>query len=169
MRIKFLILALAALSFTACNSQSQTSEVKSVNVAQLLSIIDQNIDQEIYITGTVNHVCSHSGRRCFLIDSTGEYSIKIEAAGEIESFGKDLIGIELKIKGIVKEARLTKTEIDEWEVETLKKHSEKSEDTGEICSAEMSNIKSMRTWMKEHGKDYYAIYYVEGLQYEMVK
>ena len=43
------------------------------------------------------------------------------------------------------------------------------EKEGEQCSSEMANIEGMRKWMEENGKDYYAIYYVEGISYEMVE
>ena len=169
MRISILMVAWVALLLAACTSKPKQAEDNSVDVAQLLSVIDQNIDQEMYIVGTVNHVCSHSGRRCFLIDSTGVYSIRVEATGEIESFSKELVGTSIKVKGIVKEERLTLAEIEEMEVEVIEKHPEDAENNGENCSAEMANINKMREWMKEHGKDYYAIYYVDGLSYEGVE
>lgn len=170
MHLKTILFIILILAFSACNNSSKTKvETKTVNVAELLNIIDQNIDKEIYVTGTVNHVCSHSGRRAFLIDETGEYSIRIEAAGEIENFGKDLIGATLKVKCILKEERMTPQEIDEWEAEIIEKHPEQAAAEGEHCSAEMSNVKSMRQWMKDNNKDYYAIYYAEGVSYEVVE
>lgn len=170
MRIKILLSLFVAFGFFACNNTNKKAEeIKTYDVAQLLEVIDTNIEKELTVTGTVNHVCSHSGRRAFLIDETGENSIRIEAGGEIESFGKDLVGSTLKVKIIAKEDRLTTAEIDEWETEVLEKHPEDVEADGETCSAEMSNIKQMREWMKEHGKDYYAIYYAEGISYEVVE
>lgn len=169
MRFKISIIVLLALITTACNSKQKPLEEKPVDVAQLLKMADNQVDQKVLITGTVNHVCSHSGRRCFLIDSTGEYSIRVEAAGTIENFPKEVMGNTILVKGILKEEQLTIAEIDEMEANVLEQHPEEAENNGENCSAEMANIKQMRNWMKEHGKDYYAIYYVEGLSYELVK
>ena len=168
MRFK-IITALFVILTTACGSNKKTIEDKSVDVAQLLSIIDQNIDQEMIVKGTVNHVCSHSGRRCFLIDSTGEYSIRVEATGTIESFSKEIMGTEISVKGILREERLTSDEIEKMEADVQEKHPEDNENNGENCSAEMANIHKMRQWMKDHNKDYYAIYYVDGLSYEVAK
>jgi len=131
MRISILMVALFALSLAACNSKPKQAEENSVDVTGLLAVIDQNIDQEIYIVGTVNHVCSHSGRRCFLIDSTGEYSIRVEAGGEIEKISKELIGNTIKVKGFVKEERVTLAQIEDMEVEALEKHPEDTEANGE--------------------------------------
>jgi hypothetical protein len=169
MRLRFYLIALTVIIIGACNTKPKTTEKQAVGVAQLLTIIDQNIDQELTIVGTVNHVCSHSGRRCFLLDSIGENTIRVEAAGEIESFSKELMGSTIKVKGLIREDRLTLAEIEEMEQDVLEKHPEDAEAAGENCSAEMSNIHKMREWMKEHGKDYYAIYYVDGLSYELVE
>ncbi len=40
--------------------------------------------------------------------------------------------------------------------------------SAESCQAEMTNIAEMRSWMKENGKDYYSIYFLNGTSYEMV-
>lgn len=169
MRTSFILIALLSMVLSACNTKPQTTSDNVYDVQELLANMDQNIDQEITILGTVNHVCSHSGRRCFVIDSTGEYSIRIEAGGEIESFSKEIMGTDIKVKAIAKEDRMTIAEIDEWELEVLEKHPEDAEADGETCSAEMANINQMRAWMKEHNKDYYAIYYLEGISYEQIQ
>ncbi len=168
MNTRILILALFVITLVACNNAKQPT-AKVVDVTQLLSVAETKIDAEVEVTGRVNHVCSHSGRRCFLIDSTGEYSIRVEAAGQIESFSKEIIGSEIKVKGVLKEEQLTADEITEWENELKETDLQTAENQGETCSAEMANINKMREWMKAHNKNYYAIYYIEGIQYEMVE
>ncbi|MFA9388627.1 MAG: hypothetical protein ACERKD_02385 [Prolixibacteraceae bacterium] len=169
MHLRIIIITFLVISLAACNTKPKASEEESVDVAQLLTILDQNVDQEVSIMGTVNHVCTHSGRRCFLIDSTGEYSIRIEAGGQIESFSQELIGSEIRVKGIVKEDRLSAEEINQMESDVLQKHPEDAQNTGENCSAEMANVNKMREWMKDHSKDYYALYYIDGISYESVE
>ncbi|MFB6317632.1 hypothetical protein [Saccharicrinis sp. FJH54] len=168
---KTFILTLLTVALFACNSKSKESkaeaEVITVNVSELIGSLDQNVDKVVVVSGTVDHVCSHSGRRAFLIDSTGEQSIRIEAAGDIESFGKELVGSNLKVKCVIKEDRLTADDIQQKEAAVLEKHPEDAEADGENCSIEMQNIKQMRQWMKDNGKDYYATYYAEGISYEV--
>ena len=169
MKVKLIILVFVVLGIASCTTKKQSAEQKAVDVAKLLTMADNHFDQQVLIKGTVNHVCTHSGRRCFLIDSTGEHSIRVEAAGQIENFPKEIMGSEILVKGTLKEQCLTAEEIDQMEADLLEKHPEESEKNGENCSAEMSNIHQMRNWMKEHGKDYYAIYYVEGHSYEAIQ
>jgi hypothetical protein len=160
---------LFALLMLGCNTKQSQFETNGLTVDQLLLKVESLIEKKVTVHGTVTHVCSHAGRRCFIIDPAGEKSIRIEALGQIESFSRELTGSDIKVKAVLKETRLTADEIDEWEIEVIEENPEDANTEGEHCSAEMSNIRKMRDWMKEHGKDYYSIYYLEGLSYELVK
>jgi cytochrome c-type biogenesis protein CcmE len=165
---KYLFLLVVSFAIVSCNSNKNNNKSDVFTVPSLLEKAEGLVDKEVKITGLVDHVCSHSGRRCFLVDSVADKSIKIEAAGDIESFDKALIGSNLVVTGILKEEQLKATEIDEWETNLVEEYGD-IENGGEKCSTEMANITSMREWMKEHNKDYYAIYYIDGLSYEVVE
>jgi hypothetical protein len=169
MRLKVIFIITLLFFLFACNSNNQKTDKTGIEIEELLTIADENIGNEFTIEGTVSHVCSHSGRRCFLIDETGDFSIRVEASGEISNFSKELMGNTLKVSGILQETRLTAGEIDEWEKEIVSEEASHAESDGEHCSAEMANINRMREWMKEHGRDYYSIYYFEGQSYEVVE
>jgi len=150
-----------------CRSgQTQKAGEDSIPVENILSLAEKNTGQIVVVSGWVNHVCSHSGQRCFLADESGDHSIRVEAGGEIENFARELLGTSIKVTGRLMEERMTVEEIDQWEQQYLEKHPEETENNGENCSAERANINQMRAWMKEHGKNYYAIYYIEGQSYE---
>ncbi|HKM93563.1 MAG TPA: hypothetical protein VJY41_07925 [Prolixibacteraceae bacterium] len=166
---RFLLIVFSLLVFASCNFKQHDSHVDELKVEDLLRVAEQNIEKELTISGRINHVCSHSGRRCFIVDSTGEFSIRIEAAGEIENFGKELMGNLIKVTGILKENRLMASEIDEMANDVIAEHPSDAEPNGEHCSAEMTNINKMRSWMKEHGKNYYSIFYIEGIRYELAE
>lgn len=166
---RFLLILFSLLVFASCNLKQQDSEVNELKVPDLLKVAEQNVGKKLTVSGMVNHVCSHSGRRCFIVDSTGEFSIRVEAVGEIESFGKELMGNNIKVSGILKEKRLMASEIDEMANDVIAEHPSDVEADSEHCSAEMSNINKMRSWMKEQGKNYYSIFYLEGINYELVE
>jgi hypothetical protein len=166
---RIVILVFILVVFLACNSKNQNATYDVLTVNQLMDIAIKSIDHEVMVSGMVNHVCSHSGRRCFIVDSTGDFTIRVEAAGSIEKFDKELIGSTIKVRGILKETRLLASEIDEMEQEHISEHPEEAEAPGEHCSAEMTNINKMREWMKINGKDYYSIFYLEGINYELVE
>lgn len=168
----FIIFCLA-FSLAACKQSTSESKINPdteqvYSISTLLLDAENQIDKDIKIKAFVEHVCSHSGRRCFLVDSLSDESVKVEAAGDIESFGKELLGKEIIVTGIVKEERVELTEIDELEAELVAKHGD-IENGGEHCTSEMANIVGMREWMKNNDKDYYAIYYLEGQSYEIAQ
>lgn len=133
----------------------------------LLKVADKNIDSVVKVKGFVTHTCAHSGKRCFIAGEEGGTTFRVEAKGSITSFDKELIGSEIEIEGIVKEHRLTQEEIDEQEKKTNDKKA-KDEAAAESCQAELDNIKEMRDWMVANNKDYYAIYYMDGINYEVI-
>lgn len=169
---KFITLLVVATAIIACNNNktNQSDEEGSdiYTIPSLLADAPGLIDQEIKISGLVEHVCSHAGRRCFIVDSVADESIKIEATGEIESFSKEILGNNILVMGVLREQQLKTTEIDEWEAKLMEEYGD-IENGGEQCASEMANINSMREWMKKHQKDYYAIYYIDGLRYEVVE
>ncbi|MCU4166392.1 hypothetical protein [Carboxylicivirga caseinilyticus] len=158
------------VSLSACNSTSQKNSSEKADdiilVDNLLDKADQLVEKQIKLKGHVTHTCKHSGKRAFLVGNDESFTVRIEAGGEINGFDQNLIGNTLVVSGTLKERRLTKEYIDQWENE-LK---DKAEDgSAESCSTELSNINDMRDWMKKHNKDHYSIYFVEGTNYEVVE
>lgn len=137
----------------------QTREL--ISISQLLNRASDNVDKEIIISGKVKHVCQHSGKRCFISDIDGN-TIKIEATGDIKAFNKEIIGMTIKVVGILKEQRISKEQIDQ-----IAKDQKLKEKEGH-CSTESDNIIKMRNWMKRNGKDYYAFYYINGKEYDII-
>lgn len=174
---KLLFVAFAALSvLVSCkpankkqeNKQEVVKETPTIkSIAQIMEMVEQNVGKEVFFKGMVQHVCAHSGRRAFLVDETGKFSMRVEAKGEIKGFNRELSGSTIAVKGTIAEQRLTEEEINTYESRVKAK--EDAEQGGEHCSAEMTNITKMRDWMKENKKNYYSIYFVNGTSYEMVE
>jgi hypothetical protein len=63
------------------------------------------VDQEVTVKGTVMHVCKHGGERCFLMGSTEDLNIRVEAGEKIGTFSQKQMGSDLTITGIFKEVK----------------------------------------------------------------
>lgn len=171
---KVLLFALVVL-MAACQTktkQNTTTETESeaskvMMVENLLDKAETLIDKEIAVQGHVTHTCKHSGKRCFIVGDDADLSIRIEAGGEIQGFNRELVGNTINVKGVLKERRLSEEYLAQWE-EKVKAEEAEEDGSAESCSAEMSNISSMRKWMEENNKNYYSIYYINGISYEMV-
>lgn len=163
----FAVLAFALLSCSGNKKQADVSnEIQTFELDDLLAAADREVDKTVTLIGLVTHTCKHSGQRCFIVGESQNVSFRVEAKGEIEQFTPELIGSKLAITGILKEQHLSGETIDE--METNAKLQQQEQGMSESCEAELSNINDMRKWMKDHNKDYYVIYYMDGLKFEVL-
>lgn len=84
-------------------------EVVVLTVDDLLTQAPDLADKEVVVKGTVMHVCQQGGQRCFLMGSSEDVTIRIEAGEKIGAFSQEQMGSELQIVGVLKEV---KTEAD---------------------------------------------------------
>jgi len=163
--------AALSVAFFSCSGNRQAQSVTSESVFELdnlLTVVDQKLEDTVTVVGYVTHTCKHSGRRCFIVGESQKASLRVEAEGEIGSFSQELVGSKLSITGIVREYRLGQEYIAEMEKSVNQRIVEEN-GSAETCAAELSNIADMRKWMKDNDKDYYVIYYMDGLSYQVVK
>ena len=162
------VLSVLAFTLFSCSGNKNRAEasVSAYELDNLLALADREVDKTITVVGYVTHTCKHSGKKCFIVGESQKASLRVEAEGEIETFSADLTGSKLSITGILKEHRLSQEYIDELETD-VKQFQEKG-GSAEVCAAELSNINDMRQWMKDHDKDYYVIYYMNGLKFEVL-
>ena len=156
---------------SCCSSQSEAKiEKKAFTPEKLMAEGASLVGQQIKIQGTVSHVCKHGGKKCFLTSEDSEAGVQVMAGGDIAAFDKELIGSDIVVKGTVKERRVTKDQIAEQEnalKEAVKKAD--SKEKSEHCSHSMQNVDKMKQWITDNSKDYYPVYFVEGISYEVVK
>ena len=161
----FIIACIATLSIVGCkNTNKKTQQENTTEI----SLASKALDVNGLLKGVVKHTCSHSGRRCFIADSTGKLTIRVEAGGNIQSFNKELVNSEIVVTGVLQEQRLSQEYIDNWEKEVAEEEAKGDKDA-DHCDSEKNSIQQMREWMKNHNKNFYSIYYVNGIDYEMVK
>jgi len=172
---QLVLLAVLSLAFFSCSGnkkQAETSDEAQTSVLaegsvyeldNLLAVADQEVDKTITVVGYVTHTCKHAGKRCFIVGESQEASLRVEAKGEIGGFNRELVGSKLSITGVLKENRLSEDYLAEVE-----KATRAANEDPEDCETELKNINDMRKWMKEHNKDYYVIYYMDGLEFDVL-
>lgn len=149
---------------SCCSSAAAKAEGQAYSPEKLLADGGSLVDKQVELRGTVSHVCKHAGKKCFLYGENPDVTIQVMAGGDIASFDKELIGSEITVKGVVKEHRIQKEAIEQQE-KAVKEGCTQME----RCSHVMSNVKQMKQWMADNGKDYYPIYYVDGTHYDVVR
>lgn len=178
-KVMYLMVAVLGLSMAACGNsakkaeaaESEKTEVSVTGakaVEDVLAEAEECVGKEITVRGFVTHTCKHSGRRCFLVGKDQKTSIRVEAKGEIGGFNRELIGSEIVVKGVLRENKLSKEYIDQME-EAVNEKKGKEDGSAESCDAELNNIAAMRDWMKKNNKETYSVYFVDGIEYEVVE
>lgn len=178
----FVLVAIAGLGLTSCGNSNQKQSAEKVETAaeptvdvkkakcleDLLATAETNVGKEVVLKGKIAHTCKHSGRRCFVVGNDSTLSIRVEAKGNIGGFNRELIGSTVAIKGLLREVKVTEKEINEMEESYKQKQAEAKAGEGH-CDTELNNIQNMRDWMKTNNKDFYAIYYIDGMEFEVVE
>jgi len=162
----FTVLSFALFSCSANKKQADAASSYTYELDRLLAVADQKVNDTITLVGYVTHTCKHSGKKCFVVGESQATSFQVFAKGEIAQFNQELEGSKLAITGVLKEYHMSQEEIDKNEANV--KLLQEGGAPVEACQAELTNISDMRKWMKDHNKDYYIIYYMDGQSYKVL-
>ena len=149
------------------NQQVETEQqlVDTYTLDSLLANATKFVDKKVTVLGSITHTCKHSGRRCFIVGEEPNTTFRVEAKGEIGGFNRELIGSELAITGTLRERRLTKEYIKQYEEQVR----EKEDGSVGSCGAEINNIIAMKEWMKKNNKDHFSTYYMDGESFNVIE
>ncbi len=159
------LLALVAC-FAACNNSTKQKAVQQDSVVLTVDQIqekgDDLVGKTVVIIGTVSHVCKHSGKRCFLMGSNEDITIKVEAGNRIGSFSQEQMGSDLKISGILQEIRIDENYVAEMEAEVEEEGHAHEANAGDQCTDELHKIAELRKEIAASKKGYLSIFYMDG-------
>ena len=158
---KIVLLSLLTAMLFACGQQTKKQEAKVVaekssvvlSVDDLLKKAPELADNEVVVKGTVFHVCQQGGERCFLMGSTEDISIRVEAGEKLGAFTQDQMGSELEITGILKEV-LT-------EADAHNPGKEHGEEEGKVEDAE---TEAAHVVLAENQAAAERVFFIEGLK-----
>jgi hypothetical protein len=168
---KILILSLVASMFLACSTnQSNQAEEVATEVAEInIPVIDlarfdidagQYVNSEIAVSGIVDHVCKHSGKKLKLV--TDGASVHVDSETRFEDA---LIGSEINLKGIVRELRVDESYCLQMEEDNISKHKE-GETNEEDFTHKQKLIKTYRDSMAVAQVDHLSYYTLEFVSFE---
>lgn len=192
-----LLIALVSALFVSCagtaNQEEQAAESKqettmepvAVSVADFENKAGETVGQTVMITGTVDHVCQHGGKRMFLVDQGTDGRIKVVTGENMASFNTDLEGNDVKVIGTVDELRIDDAYLVEWENELMMESDAKMKETSDGSGHEgsekgeeadqgehiagMEQIANYRKEMEEKGVDHLSFYSIVASEYEVVE
>jgi hypothetical protein len=180
---KSLILILGLSVFLSCTNQNkQKKEDKKADlvvltVDELLVQGKDLVGKEVMVKGTVTHVCKESGARCFVMGSTEDISLRIEA-GKIGSFSQEQMGSDIQVSGILQEVKLEEEDLAEMGKAAAAGESANvghalghdgpklhDVDGGKHDSINQSKkLEEMNQKLAESTEGYVPVYYLDGLK-----
>lgn len=170
---KLIFVFAVAILFSACQNGTKKTADKGAEevftVDEIKEKGDHFVGKTVVISGTVSHVCKHSGQRCFLMGSNEDITIRVEAGKEIGSFTQNQMGSDLKISGVLHEVRIDETDVAEMEANAETEHDGDGNHGVNGCSHDRDQVKHMadlREKIESSDKGYISFFYVEGEKYE---
>jgi hypothetical protein len=180
---KSIILLLGISLFLSCSNQNKQKkeekkdELVVLTVDELLAQGKDLVGKEVLVKGTVTHVCKESGARCFVMGSTEDISLRIEA-GKIGSFSQEQMGSDIQVSGILQEVKLEEEDLAEMEKAAAAGESANighalghdgpklhDVDGGKHDSInQVKKLDEMNKQLAESDKGYVPVYYLEGLK-----
>ncbi len=174
------IAAFVVINNTGCknggdNAKDSTNLV--ITVDSFLIAPEQWANKDIVITGTVSHICKHSGKKLFLFGNDPEKTIKINAGGEMATFDIKYEGTDVEITGtVIEDEKIDANYLNEWEAEIKASLDDKDQ---KVCTEDnkalsvqnktdslatedendpYASVKKFRKKLDESGKTYISIY-----------
>ena len=151
-------------------TQKETNPIeKSTEVTNRISIDNFDIkagefvNQKIAITGIVDHICKHGGKKLLLVSD----NTKIHVTSN-KRFEDTLIGSEITLSGIVKEEIIDEAYCLKLENDNIKNHSEGRNNSDDFKKKEM-HIQKYRDEMKQKNTDHLSNYSLEYISHKEIK
>ena len=169
---KFLIIAVIAGLFASCAGESQTDDSKTettveteqttpeIALGEFEAKAGEHVDSEILVSGIVDHVCKHGGKKILLVTDDGDVHVMSDTR-----FNDSIKGSEIWVTGIVREERLDEAYCLKMEEDNIKSHSE-GETNDELFERKKEHIASLRDSMKTAGIDHISNYSLEYVSHK---
>jgi hypothetical protein len=158
------------------NSKKEISNILTVD--SFLVAPEKWAGKDVVITGTVSHVCRHSGKKLFLFGADAEKTVKINAGGDVSAFDIKYEGTDVEITGtVIEDEKIDANYLNEWEADITKMVGDKDQ---KVCTEEnkaitgqttdkttasdtvvedpYADVKEFRKKLAESGKTYISVY-----------
>lgn len=172
MKKLFTLLAIAVL-FASCGGNTEKKaeaeaeavviETPQIALADFEMKAGDYIDKEVKVTGIVDHVCKHGGKKLLLVTDDGDVHIESE-----KRFDEELTGSEVEIIGIVREFRVDEAYCIQMEEDNIQSHSEGDTDQ-ELFDHKMEEIKFYRDSMATAETDHLSFYSMDYVSHIEIK
>lgn len=174
MKKLLLSLAIATLLFACTNKEGKNEdstlisdelamqEMPVLEIGSFNESAGEFVNNEVKISGIVDHVCKHGGKKLLLVNDDGDVHVTSE-----ERFPEELVGEQIMLTGIVVELRIDESTCMQMEEDNIKSHKEgKSDD--DFFKNKKHSIQAYRDSMMAAGVDHLSYYSLEYVSLEKI-
>jgi len=175
--ISFFILffSFSAFSFSGLGQDEKPVKIKLKDFEKSASTL---IGKTITVTGIVDHVCKHGGKKLFLVDEHSDARVKITTGENMAAFTQDLIGETIEITGVVEEQRIDEEYLTEMENKLqsgvkqkgdglhLKNEGSHDDHEKNENQDQLQKIKLLKDQLKKSGKDHLSFFSIKATGYK---
>lgn len=179
---------ISIMVFASCTGNKKTAEATTdqtpATVDQVLAMAEQEVDNTVVVEGLCTHICSHGGKKLFLMGDDDSKTIRVESNDAIGAFKSECANSIVQVKGILKEERIDEAYLVKWESQIAEGTAEEHGDGKEGCETEQKaqgqdtvtndagRIKDFRTKIaarnEAEGKNYLSFYYIQADEYSIL-
>lgn len=134
---------------------NEIAETPTISLGEFDTKAGEFVSKEIKVTGIVDHVCKHGGKKILLVTDDGDVHVFSE-----ERFNEDLMGSEITVNGIVKEERIDEAYLLKMDEDNIKSHSE-GNSSKEQFENKKKHLQQYRNKMKTDSIDHISNYSLE--------
>ena len=171
----------------SCGTKEKTNDDASaekesavLSVDKIMADIENFVEKDVVVKGLVNHVCSHGGKRMFILGENPDMALRITPNNDLGVFEKELEGSTVIIKGVLKELIIDQDYIDQLEKEiaegvdneALHDHSggdHNEDEESEVDSSKIKQVEQMKADIAESEKGFVAQYWIEASEVKVKK
>jgi hypothetical protein len=176
-----ILLSLMGLFLWSCGTNTSPEEATDNTFAEVFTPANFEekagdfVGKEVKVKGIVDHVCSHGGKKMFLVDMEVGGRIRVNTGENMAAFKSEWEGSEVVATGIVDEFVIDEAYLDEWE-EELKTEIQEEIESEEGCEYESytatgtyKQIEQHRANMAEKGTTKLSFYSIIATSYEIIE
>jgi len=175
---RFFLFAIIAGFLASCGGEATTndtenntdtiaevteSDVPVLVLGEIETKAGEYVDQEIQVTGIVDHICKHGGKKIFLVSDDADVHINGE-----ERFDEALTGSEITVNGIVREFRIDEGYCLQMEEDNIQSH-KKGDTDDDLYQMKMEEIQFYRDSMATAEVDHLSFYSIDYISHTIVE
>ncbi len=173
---KILVLSAFVFVFASCGNNSEntdnqndtteiiTAEITEIPLASFDSLAADLVGKEVKVSGIVDHVCKHGGKKILLVD--GDYDLHVFNDNR---FDEALSGSKVTVVGVVEEQRVDSAYLAEKLKHEKGSTGDGNEADKEKIAAMTEYINMMMDSLKNSGKDHFSNYSLKFVSLEEEK